>query len=127
MAKIFTYKGHTVEELKTLSLEEFSKLVSSGKRRSLKRGFSPLQKKLIQKARKSEGKLIRTHAREMIILPEFIGKKFAVHNGKEYIPIEIKPEMIGLYLGEFAPTRKRVQHSSPGMGATRGSKFVALK
>lgn len=127
MAKIFTYRGLKVEDLKIMSVEEFSKLVTARKRRTLKRGFSPLHKKIIQNARKSEGKLIRTHSRDMIILPEFIGKKFAVYNGKEFIPIEIKPEMIGMYLGEFAPTRRHVQHSSPGMGATRGSKFVSLK
>jgi small subunit ribosomal protein S19 len=93
----------------------------------MKRGFTPLHKKLVQKSRKFSGKPIRTHARDMIILPEFVGKLFAVYNGKEYINVEIAPEMVGLYLGEFIPTRKRVQHSSPGMGATRGSKYVSLK
>ncbi|RLF88358.1 30S ribosomal protein S19, partial [Thermococci archaeon] len=61
------------------------------------------------------------------ILPEMVGMTIYVHNGKEFVPVEIKPEMIGHYLGEFAPTRKRVQHGAPGIGATRSSMFVAVK
>ena len=63
----------------------------------------------------------------MIILPEMVGVKIGVYNGKEYTPVEVKPEMIGHRLGEFALTRKPVKHSSPGFGATRSSKFVPLK
>ena len=70
---------------------------------------------------------MRTHCRDVPILPDFVGKKVAVHNGKEFVSVEIKPEMIGHYIGEFAMTRKAVAHSGPGVGATRSSKFMPLK
>ena len=70
---------------------------------------------------------MRTHRREIPILPEFVGKIVNVHNGKEFMTLEIKPEMIGHALGEFALTRKSVRHSGLGVGATRSSKFMPLK
>lgn len=63
----------------------------------------------------------------MIILPEMIGIAIEVHNGKEFVNVELQPEMIGHRFGEFAPTRSRVNHGSAGVGATRSSKFVPLK
>ncbi len=125
----FTYKGKTVEELKQMPLEEFAKLTNARIRRTLKRGFSHRQKKLLEKIKKARGKdvLIRTRCRDMPIIPEMIGAKIGVYNGKEYVPVKIIPEMLGHYLGEFAMTRKPVKHSAPGVGATRSSKFVALK
>ena len=129
MAIKFVYRGKTLEELRKMSLEELADLMPARQRRSLKRGLTPLQKKLLEKVRKFKGKdkLIRTHARDMIILPEMIGAKVAVYTGKEFKTIEIIPEMTGHYLGEFAQTRKPVKHSAPGFGATRSSKFVPLK
>ena len=122
------YKGKTLEELLKMDISEFAKLLPARQRRSLKRGLTERQKKLLEKIRKYKGKkVIRTHDRDMIILPEMVGAKIGVHNGKEFVVIEIKPEMIGHRLGEFAPTRKRVQHSAPGFGATRSSKFVPIK
>ena len=117
-----------MEQLKALNLEEFSKLVDARVRRSLKRGFPQSHKKLIVRARKATAeKPVKTHCRDMVILPEFIGKLFMIHNGKEYVRVTIESEMVGHYLGEFALTRRKVQHSSPGMGATRASKYVSLK
>jgi len=129
MAKKFAYLGKAVEELQALSLEDFSKLVNSRQRRSLLRGMSKQQKKLIEEVRRWRGKdvIVKTHARDMIIIPEMIGSKIGVYNGKEYKVIIIEEAMLGHYLGEFALTRKPVKHSSPGLGATRGSKFVPLK
>lgn len=127
MAKIFTYRGKTAEELQKLSLEEFAKLVPSRQRRSLLRGLTETQKKVFRKFRKSHDRFIKTHARDMIIVPEMIGLKFGVHNGKEWVTVEIKPEMIGHRLGEFALTRRRVMHSAPGVGATKSSKYIPLK
>ena len=127
MARVFTYRGKTLEELKNMSLEEFAQLLKSRARRALLRGLTDRQKKLLEKIRKNPGKFIRTHDRDMIILPEMVGAKIGVYNGKEYVPVEIKPEMIGHRLGEFAPTCKRVKHSAPGVGATRGSKHIPLK
>ena len=124
----FMYRGKTLEELLQMNINEFAELLPARERRSLKRGLTERQKKLLEKIRKCKGKkLIRTHDRDMIILPEMVGAKIGVHNGKEFVVIEIKPEMIGHRLGEFAPTRKRVQHSAPGFGATRSSKFVPIK
>jgi len=126
MARVFKYRGYTIEELKKMSLEEFAKLLPSRERRSLLRGLTEQQKILLKKLRSGK-EFVKTHVRDMIILPEMVGKKIGVHNGKEFVPVEIKPEMIGHRLGEFALTRKRVKHSSPGVGATRSSKFVPLK
>lgn len=126
MAKIFHYKGKTIEELQKMSLGEFTKLLPSRQRRSLLRGFNEKKKKFLERLRKSE-KPVRTHLREMIIIPEMVFKKVLIHNGKEWLLIDIKPEMIGHRLGEFALTRKKVVHSAPGVGATRASKFLPMK
>ncbi len=126
MPRVFMFKGKTLEELQKMSLEEFAKLLPARQRRSLLRGLTEKQKKFLEKLRKSE-KPIRTHLRDMIIIPEMVGKKVLVHNGKEWILVDIKPEMLGHYLGEFALTRKRVVHSAPGVGATRSTKFLPLK
>ena len=126
MARIFTYKGKTVEELKKMSLEDFVKLVPSKQRRNLLRGLSEKEKKFLERLRKSD-KPVRTHLREMVIIPEMIDKRVLLHSGKEWVLLMIKPEMVGHRLGEFVLTRKRVLHSAPGVGATRASKFLPLK
>lgn len=126
--KEFLYRGIKVDELMKMSIEDILPYLPARARRSLKRGLTPRQYKFIQRLRKTEkGKIIRTHLRDMIILPEFVGHTIAVHNGKEFLPVNIKPEMIGHYLGEFAMTRKEVKHSGPGVGATRSSKYLPLK
>jgi small subunit ribosomal protein S19 len=121
----FTYRGKTVSELQELSLEEFTELLPSRERRSVKRGFTEGQKKVLHEFK--EGNKIRTHHRDMIILPEMIGQTIEIHNGKEFVSVDLQPEMIGHRFGEFAPTRSRVTHGSAGVGATRSSKFVPLK
>ncbi len=126
----FTYRGYTIEELKKMSLQEFAKLLPARERRSLLRGLTPAQKKLLEKIRKAREKgknRVRTHCRDMIILPEMVGMIIEVHNGKDFIPVEITPEKIGHRLGEFAPTTKRVQHGSPGIGATKSSMHLPIK
>ncbi len=134
MAKIFTFRGYTLEELKKMSINEFAKLLTSKERRSLRRGLTERQKKLLEEIRKNPEKFHKTHERDMVILPEMVGAKIGVYIGgtkKEesgkWVPITITPQMIGHRLGEFAITCKRVKHSAPGIGATRGSKHVALK
>jgi len=127
MPRVLKFRGKTLEELKQMSLEEFSKLLTSRERRSLLRGLTERQKKLLEEIRKNPKKFHKTHERDMIILPEMVGVKIGVYNGKEYKPVEIKFEMIGHRLGEFALTRQRVIHSAPGVGATRGSKHIPLK
>jgi small subunit ribosomal protein S19 len=126
-------RGHTVEELQKMQEGEFTKLLSSRARRNLKRGLTEQQIKLLEKARKVKAtgvpqkKPIKTHCRELIIMPELVGLKFAVYNGKEFTEMEITGEMIGRYLAEFTYCRKPVRHSAPGVGATRSSLFVPVK
>lgn len=128
MVKEFRFKGYTLEQLKQMTLEEFAKLLPSRQRRTFRRGMKEEHLKLLKSVRENNGqKPIRTHVRDMIIIPEFVGKMFAIHNGKDWSTVVIKPEMMGHYLGEFANTRKRVMHSGPGIGATRGTKFIAVK
>jgi len=130
----FHYRGHTLEELKKMNMDEFIQLLPARARRSLRRGLPPRQKKLLERLRrayraKKRGKdlLTRTHIRDMLIFPDFVGLQIGVYNGKSYEVVEVKPEMIGHYLGEFSLTRRNVQHGSPGIGATRSSKYVPLK
>ncbi len=121
----FSYRGHSLDELKGMDLNTFVELLPARQRRKLKRDFTDDQKKLLQKLR--EGKTIRTHLRDMIILPEMVGHTIGVHNGKAFNNFEVMPEMIGHYVGEYALTRTRVSHGGPGVGATRSSKYVPLK
>ncbi|MEE9377944.1 MAG: 30S ribosomal protein S19 [Candidatus Lokiarchaeia archaeon] len=130
----FKYRGFTLDELKKMNMDQFIKLLPARARRSLKRGLPPRQKKLLERLRrayraKKRGKdlLTRTHVRDMIIFPEMVGLKIGVYNGLKFEIVDVKPEMIGHFLGEFSLTRKRVQHGSPGIGATRSSKYVPLK
>ena len=129
MAKVFRYRGKTLEELQAMEFNEFTKILPSNAKRHAKRGFTDAEKILLKKVKKyKEGdKPIRTHVRNMIVLPEFVGKSFMIHSGKEWKLIEIQEEMIGHRLGEFAKTRKDVKHSGPGIGATKGTKFAAVK
>jgi len=126
MAKIFTLRGKTIEELQKMSIEDFAKLLPSRQRRALMRGFNDKEKKFLERLRKSN-KPVKTHLREMVIIPEMVNKKILIHNGKEWLSIDIRPESVGHRLGEFALTRKRVLHSAPGVGATRASKFLPMK
>ena len=72
-------------------------------------------------------KAVKTHLRDCIIIPSMIQSIVNIHNGKTFNTVEIKPEMVGYYLGEFAMTYKRVTHGKPGVGATHSSKFVPIK
>ncbi len=129
--KKFRYRGRSLEELMKMPLSELAKLLPSKQRRRLLRGFTPAQQILLRKIRRArrqaaekgldKAPLIKTRVRDMIILPEMVGLTVAVHNGKEYVPVRIVPEMIGHYLGEFAPTCRIVQHGEPGLKATKSS------
>jgi len=128
MAKVFYFHGKTWEEIKSMSTEEFIKLLPTRKKRSLKRGLTEAQNNLLKVIRGSKpDKIIRTHVRSMIIMPEMVGRKFAVHDGKDWNLVDVRPEMLGHCLGEFSITREKVSHSGPGIGATRGTKFISVK
>jgi len=134
MPKEFSYRGHNLNSLSAMSMDEFINLLPSRQRRSLQRGLTPEQRILLEKLREAKeaqksGKdvSLKTHVRDLIILPEMVGAKIQVHNGKEFVAMEIRPEMIGHYLGEFAITNKPVRHGTPGIGASRSSMYVPLK
>lgn len=133
MPKEFMYRGHSIDELQNMSMDDFIKLLPSRQRRSLNRGLTSPQRILLEKVRKARekntdgNKVVKTHIRNMIILPEMVGLTFLIHNGKDFLSVDIQPEMIGHYLGEFAITNKPVRHGIPGIGASRSSMYVPLK
>ena len=128
----FTYRGYTLDELQDMDLEEVAELLPARVRRSINRGLSYEKQQLLDEAREAEAEQtannpIRTHLRDMPIVPEMVGLTFAVHNGQSFERVKIEPEMLGHYLGEFQLTRTSVEHGQAGIGATRSSKFVPLK
>jgi small subunit ribosomal protein S19 len=128
----FTYRGHTLDELQELSLDEVAELLPARQRRTIERGLSVQQEKLLAEAREAgeeetANDPIRTHLRDMPILPAMVGVTVAVHNGQAFERVRVEPEMLGHYLGEFQSTRQDVEHGQAGIGATRSSKFVPLK
>ncbi len=131
MVKKFTFHGLSTEETESLTGEKLFDLLSSRARRSLKRGINDQKRKLIGEIKmKKAGKLnadIKTHLRDLIILPYMTGVSVNVFSGKEFVPIVITTEMIGHYLGEYVITNKRVSHGAPGVGASRSSLYVPLK
>jgi len=129
MVREFRYRGYTLEELQAMPADKLLAILPSRQRRSLTRGLSEEKHKLIEeiKTAKSSKNSIKTHIRDLIILPYMVGLTINVHNGKDFTPVEIKPEMIGHYLGEYAMTNKRVVHGAPGVGASRSSLYVPLK
>ena len=128
----FTYRGYELEELQDMSLEEVAELLPARQRRTITRGLSEEHEKLLAEARDADPEQtandpIRTHLRDMPVVPEFVGLTFAVYSGQEFERVEVEPEMLGHYLGEFQQTRNQVEHGQAGIGATRSSKFVPLK
>ncbi|RWS03614.1 40S ribosomal protein S15-like protein [Dinothrombium tinctorium] len=131
----YTYRGVDLDQLLDMSTKQLMELFHARARRRLTRGLKrkpmALLKKL-RKAKKAAGPLekpevVKTHLRDMIILPEMVGSIVGVYNGKTFNQVEIKPEMIGHYLGEFSITYKPVKHGRPGIGATHSSRFIPLK
>ena len=130
MVKKFTYRGLTNEELEGLSLDNILKLFPARVRRSLTRGIDENKRKLVDEIKASKaGKniTIRTHLRDLIILPYMVGVTLNIFSGKEFVPVTITPEMLGHYLGEYVITNKRVSHGAPGVGSSRSSLYVPLK
>ena len=131
MVKEFTYYGLATKELETLSNDELFKLLTARARRSLKRGINDGKRKLIDEIKEAKAgnnkNTIKTHLRDLIILPYMVGVTVNVFSGKEFMPITISNEMIGHYLGEYVITNKRVTHGAPGVGSSRSSLYVPLK
>ena len=132
--KEFSFMGFTVDQMGKMSMDKLIELLPSRQRRSLKRGLPVRQKKLLKNIRESRKEMeagnqytVKTHFRDMVILPEMLGVTIGIYNGKEFVPVEITPEMVGHYLGEFAPSRRRVSHGAPGVGSTKSSQYVPLR
>ncbi|MCW4014639.1 MAG: 30S ribosomal protein S19 [Candidatus Bathyarchaeota archaeon] len=127
MPKDFNYRGKTIEELQAMSMDEFIRMLPSRMRRSLKRGLSQEQRIVLEKLRKDDGKPVRTHARDLVIMPEMLGKTIHCYTGKEFKEITITQKMMGHYLGEYAVSITPVRHGRPGIGASRSSMYIPLK
>ncbi|CAI9832805.1 30S ribosomal protein S19 [Nitrosopumilaceae archaeon] len=131
MAKEFRYRGIQRQELEEMPLERLLGLFNARQRRSLTRGITDNKRKLIgeiKAARESPPSTpIRTHVRDLIIMPYMVGVTVNVFSGKEFVPVEIRDEMVGRYIGEYVITNKKVSHGAPGVGASRSSLYVPLK
>jgi len=128
IGKDFKYRGKTEEELKELDTREFAKLLKSRQRRTVLRQFNVIEKFIERCNKKIEKKKpIRTHLRDLVIVPKMLGMVINIYNGKAYVGVKITAEMLGHRLGEFSLTRGRVQHGTPGIGATRSSAAMSVK
>jgi small subunit ribosomal protein S19 len=129
MPKDFKYRGRSEEELKNLSMDEFIQMLPSRMRRSLRRGITDEQRKVLEKIRSYQpgDKPVKTHSRNLIILPEMIGKTVHVFNGQAFIEVQIDIKKLGHFLGEYSITNQPVRHGRPGIGASRSSMYIPLK
>jgi small subunit ribosomal protein S19 len=126
--KEFKFRGKTLEELQALEVREFAQFLKSRQRRATLRQFHEIEKFIARANKKiSRNKAVKTHSREIVIVPKMIGMKIHVHNGRAFEPIDISENMLGHRLGEMAPTRTRTKHGNAGVGATKGSKFKSKK
>ncbi|MFW9966987.1 MAG: 30S ribosomal protein S19 [Candidatus Thorarchaeota archaeon] len=128
------YRGHKLTDLVQMNMDTLIELLPSRRRRTLKRGLPPRQKKLLVKlraarkqAKKGKEVIVKTHCRDMVILPEMVDLTIGVHNGKDFVRVKVIPQMIGHCLGEFSSPMKQVRHGNPGIGATKSSAYVPLK
>lgn len=126
--KEITYRGKTIEELKKLDVREFSKYLKAGARRTVLRQFQQIENFVNRaKIKMNKNKQIRTHERSLVIVPEMVGMKLNIHDGRNFVPVIVTGDMLGHRFGEFAITRSKVKHSKAGIGATKGSKFKSKK
>eukprot|EP00382_Lankesteria_abbotti_P005744 CAMPEP_0113846844 /NCGR_PEP_ID=MMETSP0372-20130328/1531_1 /TAXON_ID=340204 /ORGANISM="Lankesteria abbotti" /LENGTH=147 /DNA_ID=CAMNT_0000816029 /DNA_START=54 /DNA_END=497 /DNA_ORIENTATION=- /assembly_acc=CAM_ASM_000359 len=135
--RTYTYRGVELDKLLDMNIERLTELFKARQRRKFIRGIGRRPKNLLEKLRKEKTKVqgkvgekptaVRTHLRSMVIVPEMIGSVVAIYNGKTFSEVEIKPEMVGHYLAEFAICYKPVRHGKPGIGATHSSRFIPLK
>ena len=123
--KDFLYRGQTLENLKSLDVRESAKYLSSGSRRSILKNFDKIEKFIKNcEEKRSQNKRIKTHFRDIVIVPKLVGFTIGIHNGKLFQEIDIIPEMIGHRLGEFALTRSKVKHGAAGIGATKSTRTL---
>ena len=130
-----TYRGIELEKLIEYPMDALVKLMKARQRRRFAHGIHQRYDRLIKKLRKAKKetpygekpKPVRTHLRNCIVVPEMVGSIVDVYGGKYWNSVEVKADMIGHYLGEFSLTYKPIKHGKVGVGATRSSKFTALK
>lgn len=133
--KCFTFRGVGLEALLKMPTHQLDQLLDARDSRRFHRGLKRESMDLIKRLREAKvaappgekPELVRTHRRDVIIVPEMVGGIVGVYNGKSFNPVEIKPEMIGHYLAEFSITYKPIKHGRPGIGATHSSRFIPLK
>ncbi len=117
------YCGLTLEQLKSFSLKDSLKYIPARSRRSVLRHPEIIERFIKSSEEKiSRKRKVKTHLRDLVIIPKMVGMEIGVYNGKSFEDVKIEMEMIGHRLGEFALTRQKVNHSAAGIGATRGSK-----
>ena len=122
--------GMTPSEAAGITDEQYLKMLKSRQRRSVKRNalkYRMLKESIAELKKSGADKPIKTHVREAVILPSWLGVKINVYTGKEFQQLTISANMLGHRLGEYAYSTKRVVHSSPGIRATKGSKFTEVK
>ena len=123
-----TFRGKTLAELKEMDIREFAKLLKSNEKRTAFRQYDEIQRFILRCNKKLiKNKLIRTHLRDLVIVPRMVGLRINIYNGKEFLPVEIIIEMLGHRLGEFSATRQKVKHGTAGVGATKSSASRAVK
>jgi small subunit ribosomal protein S19 len=124
----FSFRGRSLADLKAMDLPTLAGVLNARARRSIRRGFNTETAAFFDRMRSTPPeKVVRTHCRDALVLPEHVGRRVSIYSGKEFKEIEVRPEMIGHYFGEFCLTRRFEKHSGPGVGATRSSKFMPLK
>jgi len=127
------YRGVELTEVLEKPLDEIVSMFNARQRRRYRRGVPKKYENLLKKLRDAktnclEGekpKGIKTHLRNCIVVPEMVGSNVNIYNGKTFVPVEIKADMVGYYLAEFSLSYKPVTHGKLGVGATRSSKFTA--
>ena len=130
----FTFRGIELDQLLDLTNDELMDLVCCRARRRMSRGLKRKPMALIKRLRQAKKEAppgekprgVKTHLRNMIIVPEMIGSIVGIYNGKMFCGVEMKPEMVGMYLGEFAITYKPVRHGRPGVSAAHQTRFIPL-
>lgn len=109
------FRGKNTEDLKSVDTREFAKLVKSRARRMILRNYDVIENFVAKCERNvSRNKVIKTHDRNLIVVPKMLGKSIGIYNGKEFVKVIIIEEMLGHRLGEFAPTRRIAKHTSVG-------------
>lgn len=122
-----------MDQLLAMSVEDFAKIVTSRARRNLLRNRDKKFEKALDGYRAKyigtvkDYRPIRTHNRDAVVIPKMVGLKLGVYSGKEFTPVEIMPEMLGHWLGEFALTRRKIKHGKAGIGATKSSTAITAR